>query len=239
LVHRIAAESGWIGHPRSVIRVNLRQAFRIELMKKERSSKKEKSNGKPSSLDTKKQILEAAKKFFAEKGFHQTTIVEISKSIGLSEAALYEYFKGKEDLLLEIPRVWVSDLLEDLENHLFGIKGAENKLRKFLWWYLKRIELSPTDAKIVYLNLKTNSNFLKTEVYADVRTLYSYPVTIISDGIKNGEIRADLDPKAARDVFVSTMDHMITRWLLNDMSYSLFDNVETIFEMIMSAYIQR
>jgi len=218
---------------------HLRKTVRIGIMKKERPVKKEKPNGKPTSSDTKLQILEAAKKFFAEKGFHQTTIVDISKSIGLSEAALYEYFKGKEDLLLEIPRQWVSDLLEDLENHLFGIKGAENRLRKYLWWYLKRIELSPMDAKIVYLDLKTNSNFLKTEVYADVRTLYSYPVTIISDGIKNGEIRADLDPKAARDIFVSTMDHMITRWLLNDMSYSLFENVETIFEMIMGAYVQR
>lgn len=182
------------------------------------------------------QIIEAAKKLFAEKGFQETTVVDISKSIGLSEAALYEYFKGKEDLLLEIPRLWVSDLLVDLENHLFGIEGAENKLRKYLWWYLRRMELSPLDAKIVYLNLKTNSKFLKTDVYSGVRSLYSYPVSIISEGIKNGEVRADLDPKAAREIFVSTMDHMITRWLLKDMSYSLFDNIDTIFKIIISGF---
>lgn len=207
-------------------------------MKKEKVLKKEKKrkNGKQNSSDTRMQIIEAAKILFATKGFHQTTVVDISKSIGLSEAALYEYFKGKEDLLLEIPDLWVSELLEDLESHLFGIKGAENKLRKYLWWYLRRIEISPLDAKIVYLNLKTNAKFLKTEVYLNVKTLYSFPVSIISEGIKNGELRSDLDPQAARDIFISTMDHLIMRWLLKDMSYPLFENIETIFSIIVNGF---
>ncbi|SDU51387.1 MULTISPECIES: TetR/AcrR family transcriptional regulator [Desulfobacula] len=207
-------------------------------MKKEKVLKKKvkRKTGKQSSSDTRMQIIEAAKKLFADKGFHQTTVVDISKSIGLSEAALYEYFKGKEDLLLEIPDLWISELLEDLENHLFGIKGAENKLRKYLWWYLRRIELSPLDAKVVYLNLKTNAKFLKTDVYLNVKTLYYYPVSIISEGIKNGELRADLDPQAARDIFISTMDHLVTCWLLNDMSYPLFENIETIFSIIVNGF---
>jgi TetR/AcrR family transcriptional regulator, fatty acid metabolism regulator protein len=198
--------------------------------------KKDRQRIKKKNSDTRTQIIEAAKELFAEKGFLQTTVSDISKSIGLSEAALYEYFKGKEDLLIEIPRLWVSDLLEDLENHLFGIEGAENKLRKYLWWYLRRIELSPTDAKIVYLNIKTNRKFLESDVYSDVRKLYSYPATIISDGIKDGEIYEDISPYAARDIFASTMDHMVTRWLLKDMSYSLFDNAETTFKIFMRLF---
>lgn len=202
------------------------------IVKKERKRK----NTKQHYPDTKMQIIEAAKKFFAEKGFHQTTVVDISRSVGLSEAALYEYFKGKEDLLLEIPDLWISDLLADLDDHLFGIRGAENRLRKYLWWYLRRIERSPLNAKIVYLNLKTNAKFLKTDVYTNVRILYAYPASIISDGVKNGELRPDLDPQAGRDIFISTMDHLITRWLLKDMSYPLFENVETIFNTIMESF---
>ena len=204
-----------------------------KILRKKNRRKVTRQNGS----DTRTLIINAAKKFFAEKGFQQTTVVEISKSVGLSEAALYEYFKGKEDLLLEIPRLWVSELLMDLESHLFGIQGAENKLRKYLWWYLRRIELSPLDAKIVYLHLKTNSKFLKTDVYSDVRKLYAYPSSFIEEGVKNGEIMADLDPHAAREIFVSTMDHMITRWLLKDMSYPLFENIETIFNIIIKAFI--
>ena len=75
--------------------------------------------------------------------------------------------------------------------------------------------------KIVYLFLKTKANFLTTEVYANVKKLFAYIVDIFEDGLKSGEMKSDLDPRIARDIFVGTMDHIITRWLLKDMSYSL------------------
>ena len=189
-----------------------------------------------SKENTRVRIINSAKKLFAEQGYQKTTIVDISKQAGLSEAALYEYFQGKEDLLLTIPDLWVSELLEDLDEQLFGIRGAENKLRKYLWWYLRRIERSPLDAKIVYLFLKTNANFLNTEVYANVKKLYSYLVDIFEEGLKTGEMKSDLDSRIARDIFVGTLDHIITRWLLKDMSYSLFDNLDNTFNLIVSAF---
>jgi len=185
---------------------------------------------------TRSRIIESAKKLFAEQGYQKTTVSEISKQIGLSEAALYEYFKGKEDLLLIMPDLWVSDLLADVEGQLFGIKGAVNKLRKYLWWYLRRVEQSPLDAKIVYLILKTNANFLSTDVFSNVRTLYSYLLDIFEEGRENGEIKSDVNPHIARAIFIGTMDHIITRWLLKDMSYSLFDNLEEIFNLMVDGF---
>jgi TetR/AcrR family fatty acid metabolism transcriptional regulator len=181
---------------------------------------------------TRERIINSAKNLFAEQGYQKTTIVDISRQAGLSEAALYEYFQGKEDLLLTIPDLWVSELLRDLEDQLFGIKGALNKLRKFLWWYMRRVERAPLDAKIVYLFLKTNANFMTTEVYSNVRKLYAYLVDIFEEGIENGEIKATINSRLARDVLVGIMDHQITRWLLKDMAYSLFDELEAIFEIM-------
>ncbi|UCE56053.1 MAG: TetR/AcrR family transcriptional regulator [Desulfobacterales bacterium] len=192
-----------------------------------------KSNSKEKTRD---RIINSAKKLFAEQGYQKTTIVDISRQAGLSEAALYEYFQGKEDLLLTIPDLWVSELLRDLDEQLFGIKGAVNKLRKYLWWYIRRVEQAPLDAKIVYLFLKTNANFLNTEVYSNVKNLYSYLVDIFEEGRKTGEMKPELNPLLARDVFVGTMDHIITRWLLKDMTYSLFENLETIFELMVDAF---
>jgi TetR/AcrR family fatty acid metabolism transcriptional regulator len=194
-------------------------------------------NGKNNSKEhTRSRIINSAKSLFAEQGYQKTTIVDISRQAGLSEAALYEYFHGKEDLLLTIPDLWVSELLQDLDEQLFGIKGAVNKLRKYLWWYMRRVEQAPLDAKIVYLFLKTNANFLNTEVYSNVKNLYSYLVEIFEEGRKTGEMKAELNPRLARDVFVGTMDHIITRWLLKDMSYSLFDDIENIFELMVDAF---
>jgi len=188
--------------------------------------------------DTKNRIIESAKKLFAEQGYQKTTVVDISKQAGLSEAALYEYFQGKEDLLLAIPDLWVSDLLADVQEQLFGIKGAINKLRKYLWWNLRRIEQAPLDAKIVYLFLKTNANFMNTPVYANVRDLYAHLLNIFEEGQKTGEMKAGMNPYAARDIFVGTMDHIVTRWLLKDMSYSLFENLDSVFDLMVSAFLE-
>jgi TetR/AcrR family fatty acid metabolism transcriptional regulator len=189
-----------------------------------------------SKENTRARIINSAKKLFSEQGYQKTTIVDISRQAGLSEAALYEYFQGKEDLLLTIPDLWVSELLRDLDEQLFGIQGAVNKLRKYLWWYLRRVEQAPLDAKIVYLFLKTNANFLTTEVYANVKKVYAYIVDIFEDGQKSGEMKSDLNPRLARDIFVGTMDHIITRWLLRDRSYSLFDNLDQTFNLMVSAF---
>ncbi len=196
-----------------------------------------KNNSKNNSkAHTRVRIINSAKKLFSEQGYQKTTIVDISRQAGLSEAALYEYFQGKEDLLLTIPDLWVSELLKDLDEQLFGIQGAVNKLRKYLWWYLRRVEQAPLDAKIVYLFLKTNANFLNTEVYANVRKFYSYLIDIFEEGQKNGEMRSDLDARSARDIFVGTMDHIITRWLLKDRSYSLFENLDHTFDLLVAAF---
>jgi TetR/AcrR family transcriptional regulator, fatty acid metabolism regulator protein len=185
---------------------------------------------------TRARIINSAKKLFADQGYQKTTIVDISRQAGLSEAALYDYFQGKEDLLLMIPDLWVSELLTDLDEQLFGIQGAINKLRKYLWWYMRRVEQSPLDAKIVYLFLKTNSNFMTTDVYSNVKQLYSYLSDIFEEGRSSGEFKKNLNSRVARDIFIGIMDHIIIRWLLKDRSYSLFEDLESVFSLMMDAF---
>lgn len=189
--------------------------------------------------DTRERIINSAKLLFAEHGFLKTTVVDICRQVGLSEAALYEYFKGKEDLLLAIPDLWVNELLADLDDQLFGIKGAFNKLRKYMWWMYRRIEESPLDAKIVYLFLKTSASFMETSVYTNVRTLYHCLIDIFLEGKQSGEMRPDLDPYVARTIVIGTIDHVVTVWLLKDMSYSLFEKIEETFDLLESAFSVR
>lgn len=191
---------------------------------------------KVSKENSRNRIIESAKKLFAEQGYQKTTVMDISRQAGLSEAALYDYFQGKEDLLLTIPDLWVLELIGDLKEQLFGIKGSINKLRKFLWWYLRRVEEAPLDAKIVYLFLKTNANFMKTEVYSNVKALYAYLIDIFEEGRTSGEMKSDLNSYFARDIFIGTMEHLVTRWLLKDRSYSLFENLEEIFDLMMDGF---
>lgn len=189
-----------------------------------------------SKENTQTRIIRAATKLFAEQGYEKATIAEISKIAGLSDAGIYEYFQGKEDLLLTIPDVWVTNAIQELEEQLFGIFGSFNKLRKFLWWYLRYIEREPMTAKVVFLFLKTNSNFMNTNVYSNVKAFYSSLLKIFEEGRDSGEMKKDLNPYIARAIFLGTIEHMAIRWLLKDMSHSLFDNLDHTFDMLVDAF---
>lgn len=138
--------------------------------------------------------------------------------------------------MLAIPHLWVTQLLTDLDDQMFGVKGAFNRLRKYIWWMFRRIEEAPLDAKIVYLFLKTSASFMDTSVYKNVQTLYGYLLGIFEEGRQSGEMRQDLDPFAARRIVIGTMDHIITLWLLKDMSFPLFSKMEETFDLLESAF---
>jgi AcrR family transcriptional regulator len=48
---------------------------------------------------TREAIEQAARKLFAERGFHGTTLADITSAAGRSPAVFYRYFADKEDLL--------------------------------------------------------------------------------------------------------------------------------------------
>ena len=185
-----------------------------------------------SKENTRMRIIDAATRLFAEQGYQQTTISEIAKLVGLAEGSIYDHFRGKEDLLLTIPDVWVTTAIDEREVQLLGIEGAFNKLRKFLWWYIHYIQSEPMTAKVVFLFLKTNPNFMESEVYPNVRTFYSCLIRIFEEGIESGEMAEDLDPFVARSIVLGTIEHMVIRWLLKGMTYSLFDSLEQTYRFL-------
>jgi AcrR family transcriptional regulator len=48
------------------------------------------------------QILDAAAAVFAERGFHRATTKDIAGRAGIAEGTIYNYFEGKDDLLIGI-----------------------------------------------------------------------------------------------------------------------------------------
>jgi AcrR family transcriptional regulator len=48
------------------------------------------------------QILHAAAKVFAQKGFHRATAKEIAEEADLAVGTIYNYFENKEDIIIEI-----------------------------------------------------------------------------------------------------------------------------------------
>src|ERR1700758_3176474 len=61
---------------------------------------------------TRQAIEQAARKLFAERGFHGTTLTDITSAAGKSPAVFYRYFDDKEDLLAALAESFLHDIVE-------------------------------------------------------------------------------------------------------------------------------
>jgi len=61
---------------------------------------------------TRDAIEQAARKLFAERGFHGTTLADITSAAGKSSAVFYRYFDDKEDLLAALAESFLHDIVE-------------------------------------------------------------------------------------------------------------------------------
>jgi AcrR family transcriptional regulator len=80
------------------------------------------------------QIVEAATRVFAEKGFRRATTREVARAAGVSEGTIYNYFEDKDAILLAI-----LDRLNETERRAADFEeGMAMDLRAFLEQYLRR-----------------------------------------------------------------------------------------------------
>jgi AcrR family transcriptional regulator len=63
--------------------------------------------------DTRSKARDVALDLFAERGYEQTTLAEIAQRLGITRAALYYHYTGKDDLLLDIHR-YLAEAVDDL-----------------------------------------------------------------------------------------------------------------------------
>ncbi len=93
--------------------------------------------------EARNRIIEAAVEAFSEIGFHQTTMEDIAKRLGVSKAAIYSYFRNKEELLNAIGEATLHTLKEELDS-LFKDKWSTVSL---LDWAMSIIDTKIEDFK--------------------------------------------------------------------------------------------
>src|SRR6202048_293112 len=60
---------------------------------------------------TRAAIEQAARKLFAERGFHGTTLADITSAAGKSAAVFYRYYADQEDLLAALAESFIRDVV--------------------------------------------------------------------------------------------------------------------------------
>ena len=71
----------------------------------------------PAALETRQRILDSALALFSEHGYDGTTLQQIADRLGVTKAALYYYFRSKDDLLAALVTPAVIDLDRLLDAH--------------------------------------------------------------------------------------------------------------------------
>jgi TetR/AcrR family transcriptional regulator, fatty acid metabolism regulator protein len=168
----------------------------------------------------KDRIMEAALRIFAEKGFQNTTIIEISKEAGVSEATVYEYFGTKEDLLFAIPEKITNETLQESSRVIPYIKGVEAKIRAILLFYVQLYQVNPDYSALVLLQLMSNKRFRQTPAHAAIRKSSHALLDCIKAGIEDGTFKKDSNPYLIRSMLMGAIEHLFIHWHMQGMPKS-------------------
>jgi TetR/AcrR family transcriptional regulator, fatty acid metabolism regulator protein len=177
-------------------------------------------------------IIDAAIEVFSRNGFQNSTISEIAQKADVAEGTIYQYFKSKEDLFFSIPIEKTKEFYNELELHLQGINGAENKIRKFVWYYLYHLQENPEYARALMLEMRVNRNFANTKTFEAYRPLTHKILEIIEEGQEEGIIRKDVNLYTIRHLILGMLEHIVTRWLLKGEKGDLSDQYSEAVKLL-------
>lgn len=79
------------------------------------------------SIEKKNKIIDAAYKVFNERGYNNTTTVDIAKEAGIATGSVYAYFKDKKDVFIQALHKY-SNIMEELVLNKFDQIPVEEDL---------------------------------------------------------------------------------------------------------------
>lgn len=187
----------------------------------------------------KRLILQVANEVFAEKGFQETTISQIAQKAKIAEGSIYDYFKNKEDLLFSIPEERMESFLFGLQEHLKGMRGALEKLRKLIWYHLDFYERNQDYTRILLLDLRQNPRFNQSRAYGIIRQYSKMILQVIEEGKKEKSIRREVDSYILRDLILGTIEHFSIRGFIMGRFPNLSEAAEQLYDQIVSGVAER
>jgi AcrR family transcriptional regulator len=152
------------------------------------------------------QILDAARRCFARKGFHQTTTDDICREAEISPGSLYGYFRSKEAIIrtmAEEHRRSYRPFLDNLANRDDRLK-AIHELAYYAYSQLEK----PDASEVFALDIELYAEALRNDEVRDMmRSSFEEYRQALASAVRNaqrrGEIDARLNPESIAQVGLS------------------------------------
>ncbi len=158
---------------------------------------------------TRNEIVLAAEKVFARKGYNGASMDDIVRESGLSKGALYGYFRSKEDLFLALRARRIDFNLEQFLAAMPATASVMERLTKAGQVALKSQARLDRDTLRIGFEFFASSSRIPAlkgyynEIYHDNQRLL---VALIREGMARGEFRKDLDPESVAWILMAVVD---------------------------------
>jgi AcrR family transcriptional regulator len=160
----------------------------------------------PKSEGTRRALLDAASRLFAENGYHETSVPDIVRAAGLGHGTFYEYFGNRRDILLAL-----TQQVADARDQLPSLKGQNlaERIRAEIFWYLS--------AHVEHLDLSKVWHAASTfdpEIAAMRRRERARRVARVRKSIATANVRPDIDPDVAAAALTAMLEEFAQRWFI-------------------------
>ena len=156
---------------------------------------------------TQDEILLAALKLFAEKGYFHTSLTDIAETAEIKNtSAIYQHFKNKQIIAARLYTDIFDSLNDSVDDIRLKSERPAEQLRGIVDLLFRLTDDAP-DVMRFLLNLKLNE-FLPDEKPIQDTAAFIKIIEIIQSGIKAGEIR-NIDPMLAYAYFFGIINNTL------------------------------
>ena len=205
-------------------------------METERISRKEREY-----LVHREEILSAAEKVFAAKGFFPTTMSDIARQAEFGTGTLYKYFKSKDELYFTLIDEKVEEVNSLVKTELSQRNSAVERIKKVVRLQFEFIERN-RDFFRIYISERSRFEWtIKDDLGKGLHEkMVSYIDSlseVIKQGIKKGEFRS-MDPRDLAHAFVGIVNSFVFEWLISREPYPLVSKLDTVLEIFLGGVQQ-
>lgn len=160
---------------------------------------------------TREDVISAAGRLFADRGFHGTSMRDLGDELGLLGSSLYSHVSGKAELLVEVIGRGAEFFMEAADEALAPGGTPHERLCRLIAGHVDVLIDRGAEAR-TFLD---EARFLEPRDRGravGLRDAYEARWReVIADGVAAGDLRAGLDPKLGSIFALSTINALI-RW---------------------------
>lgn len=154
------------------------------------------------------EILTAAREVIEEGGYEGAFLARVARRASVSEATLYKYFAGKQDLVSQVIGAWMGENLDRLEVELAAIDTIRAQLQLLAASHLYTMRAAPGLHRLIYSVFRWSPDYLGSTLHSLNQRYARRVETAFNDAIARGELSRDIDGRLARDMFFGGLEHV-------------------------------